>query len=51
MSGFQLRRGRGSIEPPKTGGRGPSGKGLNGQDYQTVILKSGIEGAENVCEH
>ena len=50
---MQLRGEEGGLmEPPKTGGGGGrSGKGLNGQDHCSVIMKSGARSAENVFEH
>ena len=36
-----------SIESPKTGGGGGSGKGFNRQHHSSVILHSGAKGAEN----
>ena len=42
--GFRRRGGGGSIEAPKTGGLG---KGLNGQDNQSVIMNPGAQGPEN----
>ena len=53
MSGFHLRGGGGSIEPPKTEGGGFEKRAqLTGTTNQSsVIMNSGAEGGQIFVEH